>query len=109
MPCAGGNELDDEGSQSGQDLFDLVEACPDGLAIASAHRIFSQVADAVCFLHDHGIVHRDIKDENIVLDLEGNVQVIDFGSAAYVKEGRKFDTFSGTLESVFLSIPTVFS
>lgn len=45
-----------------------------------------------------GSVHRDIKDENVVLDHDGNVQLIDFGSAAYIKDGKKFDTFSGTLE-----------
>jgi len=56
------------------------------------------VADALAFLHEHSIVHRDIKDENVVLDPDGNVRLIDFGSAAYIKDGRFFDTFSGTLE-----------
>lgn len=47
--------------------------------------------------------------QNVVLDAEGTVRLIDFGSAAYVKEGRKFDTFSGTLECVFFPIyPPVF-
>lgn len=82
----------------GQDLFEFVELHPDGLAPPSIRHILSQIADALYFLHEHGIVHRDIKDENIVLDHAGNVQVIDFGSAAYVKDGKKFDTFSGTLE-----------
>ena len=88
MPCFG----------RGKDLFDHVDAAPDGLPLPEVQSIFAQIASAIAFLHMHGIVHRDIKDENIILDGKGNVQLIDFGSAAYVKEGRKFDTFSGTLD-----------
>lgn len=87
----------------GEDLFDFVEAAPDGLDGPNMLAIFAQVVDAVAFLHSVGIVHRDIKDENVILDGEGRVQLIDFGSAAYVREGRKFDTFSGTLECVSLA------
>jgi len=82
----------------GQDLFDFVDLHPTGLPPQPIARILSQVADALAFLHEHSIVHRDIKDENVVLDADGNVRLIDFGSAAYVKDGRFFDTFSGTLE-----------
>lgn len=83
----------------GQDLFDYVDAAPNGLGLDEARSILRQIVDAVAFLHSHGIVHRDIKDENIILDGKGGVQLIDFGSAAYIKEGKPyFDTFSGTLE-----------
>ncbi|GAA6021522.1 hypothetical protein JCM11491_006469 [Sporobolomyces phaffii] len=82
----------------GQDLFDFVDLHPTGLPPRPIARILSQVADALAFLHEHSIVHRDIKDENVVLDSDGNVRLIDFGSAAYVKDGRFFDTFSGTLD-----------
>lgn len=89
MPCFG----------SGQDLFDYVDMAPNGLDIGQARSIFAQIVDGVQFLHSHGIVHRDIKDENVILDGNGAVQLIDFGSAAYIKEGKPyFDTFSGTLE-----------
>jgi len=98
MPCFG----------TGQDLFDYVDNAPDGLPITEVQNIFTQVTSAVAFLHLHGIVHRDIKDENVILDGKGGVQLIDFGSAAYLKEGRKFDTFSGTLESVAHSIEQSF-
>lgn len=97
MPQAG-VDPDNPTAPGGQDLFDYVDVHPDGLAPSVVRRIFSQVVDAVYFLHEHSIVHRDIKDENVVLDHHGNVQLIDFGSAAYVKDGKKFDTFSGTLE-----------
>lgn len=93
----------------GQDLFDYVDLHPDGLSPPSIRHILAQIADALFFLHEHGIVHRDIKDENIVLDHRGDVQLIDFGSAAYVKDGKKFDTFSGTLEcALFLSALSFF-
>ena len=85
-------------ASKGQDLFDFVDLHPTGLPPRPIARILSQVADALAFLHEHSIVHRDIKDENVVLDADGNVRLIDFGSAAYVKDGRFFDTFSGTLE-----------
>lgn len=88
MPCFG----------SGQDLFDYIESAPDGLAAFQCRSIFGQVADALWFLHANNIVHRDIKDENVVLDGEGNAQLIDFGSAAHARPGKLFDTFSGTLD-----------
>ncbi|BGP44202.1 serine/threonine protein kinase [Rhodotorula kratochvilovae] len=98
MPSATAEATSDPHPRHGQDLFDFVDAHPDGLPPAPIQRILAQIADAVFFLHEHSIVHRDIKDENCVLDPDGNVRLIDFGSAAYVKEGRKFDTFSGTLD-----------
>ena len=104
MPSATAEPTCSANPRRGQDLFDFVDAHPDGLSPEPLQRILAQIADAVCFLHEHSIVHRDIKDENVVLDPEGNVRLIDFGSAAYVREGRKFDTFSGTLECAHFSL-----
>ncbi|PWN93995.1 hypothetical protein FA10DRAFT_264590 [Acaromyces ingoldii] len=88
MPCFG----------SGQDLFDYVESQPHGLSSSQVRSIFGQVADGLRFLHANNIVHRDVKDENVILDGKGHAQLIDFGSAAHVRPGRLFDTFSGTLD-----------
>ncbi|KAG0748937.1 hypothetical protein G6F57_006085 [Rhizopus arrhizus] len=83
---------------AGIDLFDYIELKKDGLSESEIRLIFRQVIEAVGHLHDNQIVHRDIKDENVILDLKGGVRLIDFGSATYMKEGRRYDTFVGTLD-----------
>ncbi|OAD67311.1 hypothetical protein PHYBLDRAFT_118542 [Phycomyces blakesleeanus NRRL 1555(-)] len=81
----------------GMDLFDYIEL-NEHMTEKEIKRIFRQTADAVGHLHQNRIIHRDIKDENIILDGSGTVQLIDFGCAAYSRKGKKFDTFTGTLE-----------
>ncbi|ODN95767.1 CAMK/CAMKL/PASK protein kinase [Cryptococcus wingfieldii CBS 7118] len=82
---------------TGLDLFDRVETRPLGLDAFEIRSLAGQLIDAVNFLHINGIVHRDIKDENVILDGSGHCQLIDFGSAAHWRPGKKWDTFSGTL------------
>ncbi|KAF7306971.1 hypothetical protein MIND_00489900 [Mycena indigotica] len=79
------------------DLFDLVESFPQGLPPSSIRSYLGQMADALSFLHSRGIVHRDIKDENVVLGPQGKCILIDFGSSGLTKKGG-WDTFSGTLD-----------
>ena len=38
-----------------------------------------QLAGVIEFLHDHDLVHRDLKPDNIIIDIFGNVKLIDFG------------------------------
>ncbi|KAI9703611.1 MAG: hypothetical protein M1836_007381 [Candelina mexicana] len=81
----------------GMDLFDYIELRVN-MEEAECKSIFVQVADALHHLHTKAlVVHRDIKDENVVLDGEGHIKVIDFGSAAYIKNGP-FDVFVGTID-----------
>ena len=80
----------------GMDLFDYIEM-RSTMEEAECRNIFLQVVAALHHLHTKAlVVHRDIKDENIVLDGENRVKLIDFGSAAYIKNGP-FDVFVGTI------------
>jgi protein-serine/threonine kinase len=80
----------------GMDLFDYVEL-RSNMTEEECRNIFRQVVDAIHHLHTKAlVVHRDIKDENVILDGEGRIKLIDFGSAAYIKNGP-FDVFVGTI------------
>src|SRR2546422_5056140 len=51
------------------------------LSVGDAARIARQVADALAYAHGQGVVHRDIKPDNVLLDASGHVLVTDFGIA----------------------------
>ena len=53
-----------------------------------SRRILREVADALAYAHAHGVVHRDIKPDNILLDAaSGRAMVTDFGIARAISDG----------------------
>lgn len=89
-------EMPPHGETGSIDLFDLIEFKSD-MTELEAKLIFKQVISAIKYLHGKNIVHRDIKDENVIVDSKGFVKLIDYGSAADVKSGP-FDVFVGTID-----------
>jgi eukaryotic-like serine/threonine-protein kinase len=63
----------------GRTLKDVVDAGP--LDVAEALGVTIAIARGLGFAHEHGIVHRDVKPQNVILDGEGEVKVTDFGIA----------------------------
>jgi len=78
-----------------KDLFDFISdkgPLQEGLA----KRLFQQIIDTVLQCHSKGVLHRDIKDENILIDLSTNqLKLIDFGSGAYA-HNEIYTDFDGT-------------
>jgi serine/threonine protein kinase len=68
----------------------VTELCPGGNLLSylkkrrvlnehQAKFVFKQIIEGISYLHSLGIVHRDVKLENVLLDSQGTIKLIDFG------------------------------
>ena len=78
----------------GRTLKELIDA---GLTPTAAVALVRQILEAARFAHRHGVVHRDLKPQNVIVDSEGHATVTDFGIArAGVSEITQTGSVMGT-------------
>lgn len=68
-----------EGNSLGQEVAD------GPLDSKRAARMTRDVAEAIGYAHDHGLIHRDLKPANVLIDRDGTPKVTDFGLAKQIK------------------------
>ncbi|HEY1403723.1 MAG TPA: serine/threonine-protein kinase, partial [Pyrinomonadaceae bacterium] len=83
---------------NGRELGDLMRAGE--LSIARAIEIVADVAEALSEAHNHGIIHRDVKPSNVIVNERGEVKVLDFGLAKLITEEAELDHNTVTLAGV---------
>jgi serine/threonine protein kinase len=104
-----------ETGQTEDGTWYLVEEFVPGATLASrlssgrftfrqASGLIAEVAEALDYAHQHGVIHRDIKPSNILLDAEGHPHVMDFGLAK-----REWDEVPMTLDGQVLGTPAYMS
>lgn len=93
----------------GADAAKLADSRGGHLAPAEAIVIITQVLDALSHAHDHGYIHRDIKDQNILVRSSGNelsAKLTDFGLAkSFTQSGMSGVTVAGEMAGTLAYMP----
>ncbi|XP_016995705.2 serine/threonine-protein kinase par-1 [Drosophila takahashii] len=77
------------------EIFDYI-AKYGRMSESAARYKFWQIISAVEYCHKKGIVHRDLKAENLLLDLNMNIKIADFGFSNHFKPGELLATWCGS-------------
>jgi serine/threonine-protein kinase len=79
----------------------LDEYAAQGASLRDRLRKFQAVCDAVAFAHAHGVIHRDLKPQNIMIGSFGEVLVLDWG-VAKIRDDPRSSAFHQTMEGTVI-------
>lgn len=91
---------------SGGTLRDRIRGKP--LSLAEICRCLSDIADALDYIHSQGIIHRDIKSSNVLLDADGRCYIADFGIARTSTQATQMTSTGSVLGTVDYIAPELF-
>ncbi|XP_048870637.1 serine/threonine-protein kinase SIK1 isoform X2 [Brienomyrus brachyistius] len=77
------------------EMFDYLTA-NGRMSEGEARKKFCQILTAVDYCHQHHIVHRDLKTENLLLDANMNIKLADFGFGNFYTAGESLSTWCGS-------------
>ncbi|MBI1785006.1 serine/threonine protein kinase, partial [Candidatus Sumerlaeota bacterium] len=92
----------------GRELTDIIKD-KGQLEVNEALEIVRQMASALAAAHELGILHRDIKPHNVMIDNAGRVKVMDFGIAKINDSGGSGNTQALTMTGQLLGTPAYMS
>lgn len=83
-----------------RDCTYILEEYIDGICLAElvplnakgTEKVIIQLANALCAIHSLGIIHRDVKEENVMITQSGTVKLTDFDISKIFTEGKSRDT-----------------
>ncbi len=78
--------------QTWRDILELYGKLP----LESVIKVVSVCSDALSYAHRHGVIHKDLKPENMLLTQDGILKIIDFGIACIANAQKKSNRIEGT-------------
>jgi serine/threonine protein kinase len=90
----------------GGNLRSVIQRGP--LSLQAAYRYLSEISDALDYIHRQGVIHRDIKTLNVLLDKEGRCYLSDFGIARATTDVTQLTSTGSFLGTVVYMAPELF-
>ena len=84
----------------GVDLAKYIERRGGALSVEETFRILKPIMETLAKVHRHGIVHRDISPDNIMLDPKGGAKLLDFGAVRIVEDPAVDKALNSSTEAI---------
>eukprot|EP00818_Percolomonas_sp_WS_P000827 CAMPEP_0117441966 /NCGR_PEP_ID=MMETSP0759-20121206/3905_1 /TAXON_ID=63605 /ORGANISM="Percolomonas cosmopolitus, Strain WS" /LENGTH=986 /DNA_ID=CAMNT_0005233833 /DNA_START=107 /DNA_END=3067 /DNA_ORIENTATION=+ len=100
----------------------VMEYCPNGtlsdlicestragkiLERAFVVRLLREICEGMIFLHNKGVIHRDLKSENVLLAADNSVRIADFGLARHIEKMEEVTHMTGAIGTHLFTAPEV--